>query len=456
MSLENTSVKCPKCEETFKVDDSVYTDIVKQVRDQQFNDELNQRLLQAQKEKEDAIALTKAETANASKDTVASLEKQLLELQSSSKQQLAEELAKKEVELAEKNAQIQAKDSKLQLAIAEAVSQIEKERDTLKNTLELQKSEQQLALNNALKKIEKERDDLKNELKSKATEQQLLEKSLETSFQEKLAHKDETLKLKDGEIERLKDFKQKQSTKMLGESLEQHCEIEFNKLRATAFQNAYFEKDNDASGGTKGDFIFKEEDGNGNEIISIMFEMKNENDQTATKKKNEDFFAKLDKDRNDKNCEYAVLVSALETDNEFYNTGIVDVSYKYPKMFVIRPQFFIPMITLLRNAGMKSLQYKDELNTIRNQNLDVTNFEEKINTIRDGFGKNYLSASTHFEQAIKEIDNSIAKMQKVKKELVTTGNQLRLANQKLEGLTIKKLTYNNPTMKEKLKNTSNS
>lgn len=238
---------------------------------------------------------------------------------------------------------------------------------------------------------------------------------------------------------------------MLGESLEQHCETEFNKLRATAFKNAYFEKDNDASEGTKGDYIFREQDENNNEIVSIMFEMKNENDQTATKKKNEDFFAKLDKDRRDKGCEYAVLVSLLETDNEFYNTGIVDVSYKYEKMYVIRPQFFIQLISLLRNAGLKTLEYKNELNVIRNQNIDITNFEQKITDFKEGFAKNYLSASNNFEKAIEEIDKSIKRMENVKQALTTSANQLRLANNKADDLTIKKLTYNNPTMKQKFK-----
>ena len=236
---------------------------------------------------------------------------------------------------------------------------------------------------------------------------------------------------------------------MVGESLEQHCEIEFNKLRATAFQNAHFEKDNDSSSGTKGDFIYRENDSEGNEIISIMFEMKNENDETSTKKKNEDFFSKLEKDRNDKNCEYSVLVSLLETDNELYNNGIVDVSYRFEKMYVIRPQFFIPIITLLRNAAMNSLKYKKELNLVRNQNIDVSNFEDKITKFKDGFAKNYKSAADHYEKAIKEIDKSIAAMEKVKKELTTSGNQFRLANQKADDLTIKKLTRGNPTMKEK-------
>ena len=274
-------------------------------------------------------------------------------------------------------------------------------------------------------------------------------------FNDKLNHKDETLKLKEDEIERLKDFKQKLSTKMIGETLEQHCETEFNKLRATAFQNAYFEKDNDHSGGTKGDYVFKEKDMNGNEIVSIMFEMKNEGDETATKKKNEDFFAKLDKDRRDKGCEYAVLVSLLESDNEFYNTGIVDVSYKYEKMYVLRPQFFIPIISLLRNAGMKSLQYKAELTIMRNQNVDITNFEDKINDFKTGFARNYDLASRQFGEAIKEIDKTMNHLQKTKEALLASVNNLRLANNKADDLTIKKLTHGNPTMKEKFNNKLN-
>jgi len=257
---------------------------------------------------------------------------------------------------------------------------------------------------------------------------------------------------KDGEIARLQDFKQKQSTKLLGESLEQHCEIEFNKLRATGFQTAYFEKDNDASGGTKGDYIYKETDTEGNEVMSIMFEMKTENDETASKKKNEDFLAKLDKDRIAKGCEYAILVSTLESDNEFYNTGIVDVSHKYDKMYVIRPQFFIPIITLLRNAGLKSLEYKSELNMVRNQNLDITNFEAKIEDFKVGFARNYDLASRQFKTAITEIDTTIKHLEKVKAALNSSVNNLRLANDKTENLTIKKLTFGNQTMKQKFEN----
>jgi hypothetical protein len=277
----------------------------------------------------------------------------------------------------------------------------------------------------------------------------LLEKSLNEKFQNDLKTKDDIIKMKDEEIALRKDMKLKLSTKMIGETLEQHCEIEFNKLRATAFPNAYFEKDNDSKSGSKGDFIFREADGAGNEIISIMFEMKNEGDETATKKRNEDFLKELDKDRSEKNCEYAVLVTLLESDNELYNSGIVDVSYKYPKMYVVRPQFFIPIITLLRNAALNSLKYKAELALMRNQNIDITNFEDKINAFKDGFAKNYELASRKFQTAIEEIDKTIIHLQKTKEALLSSENNLRLTNNKAEDLTYKKLTHGNPTMKAK-------
>lgn len=319
----------------------------------------------------------------------------------------------------------------------------------LQSQVESAQVQKQLELSKATSILEKERDQLLNDLRNKDTENALAQKSLSEQFYNKLTYKEEALKLKEEEIERLKDYKQKLSTKMIGETLEQHCENSFNQLRATAFQNAHFEKDNDASKGTKGDYIYKEIDADGNEIISIMFEMKNENDHTATKKKNEDFFAKLDKDRNDKGCEYAVLVSLLEADSELYNAGIVDVSYKFDKMFVVRPQFFIPIITLLRNAGMKSLQYKAELNVIRNQNIDITNFEDKINDFKAGFARNYDLASRQFKTAIDEIDKTMSHLQKTKDALLSSVNNLRLANNKTDDLTIKKLTHGNPTMKER-------
>ncbi|MEJ1223963.1 DUF2130 domain-containing protein [Sediminicola sp. 1XM1-17] len=418
---------CPNCNKAFKVDEAGFADILKQVRDHQFEEELNNRLALAEKEKVSAVELAKANLRNSLQEELAKKDKELTELKTKSDTELAEKLAKKETEIAEMKSLIQSAEIQKKLDVSEAI-----------------------------KAIEKERDNLANDLKIKETETQLLEKSIKEQFTNKLVVKDETIRMKDDEIARLKDFKQKLSTKMVGETLEQHCENQFNKLRATAFQNAYFEKDNDSSGGNKGDFIYKETDGSGNEIISIMFEMKNENDETATKKRNEDFFTKLDKDRKEKNCEYAVLVSLLESENEFYNTGIVDVSHRFEKMYVVRPQFFIPIITLLRNAAMNSLKYKAELNLIRNQNVDITNFEEKIDNFRKGFAYNYDLASRKFKTAIDEIDKTISHLQKTKDALLSSENNLRLANNKADDLTIKKLTHGNPTMKAKFDELGNS
>ena len=411
---------CPHCKKAFKVDEAGFADILKQVRDHQFEEELKNRLDLADKEKESAVKLAEATIKNALQAQLNKKDKELAELKAKSDTELAKKLAQKETEIAEMKSKLQNAETEKKLEVSEAV-----------------------------KKIEKERDNLANELKTKELEKNNLENSLKQQFTTELLNKDTIIKYKDDEIARVKDMKLKLSTKMLGETLEQHCEIEFNKLRATAFQNAYFEKDNDSSGGTKGDFIYKETDGEGNEIISIMFEMKNENDATATKKRNEDFFAKLDKDRKEKNCEYAILVSLLELENEFYNSGIVDVSHRFEKMYVIRPQYFIPIITLLRNAAMNSLKYKQELNLIRNQNVDITNFEEKINTFKEGFARNYELASRKFKTAIDEIDKTIDHLQKTKDALLSSDNNLRLANQKAEDLTIKKLTHGNPTMKAK-------
>jgi len=435
---------CPNCNKAFKVDKAGYADILKQVRDNQFEEDINKRLELAAREKNDAVELAKSNTRNLLQNELAKKDKELAELRAHSKNVLIEKIAEKDKELTELKATSSTE-------LTERLTEKQAEITQMKATIDNAEIEKKLAVNQALQKVEKERDELANAVKTKELEKQNIENTLKQQHYKDLQNKDVIIKHKDDEIARVKDMKQKLSTKMLGESLEQHCEIEFNKLRATAFQKANFYKDNDASGGTKGDYIFKEFDEERNEIISIMFEMKNENDETATKKKNEDFFAKLDKDRKDKNCEYAVLVSLLESDNELYNGGIVDVSYRYEKMYVIRPQFFIPIITLLRNAAMNSLKYKQELNLMRNQNIDITNFEDKINKFRDGFAKNYLSASNHFQKAIEEIDKSIARMQKVKQELTTSENQLRLANKKAEDLTIKKLTHNNPTMKEKFK-----
>lgn len=417
---------CPNCKKAFKVDEAGYADILKQIRDHQFEEEIASRLALAEKEKESAIKLAEANIKNALQEKLAEKDRQLTELKAKSDRELTQKLAQKELEIVEMKSQIQNAETEKKLALKEAVQEIEKEREQLKN-----------------------------DLKTKELEKQNIENSLKQQYTNELQNKDAIIKYKDDEIARVKDMKQKLSTKMLGETLEQHCEMEFNKLRPTAFQNAYFEKDNDASGGTKGDYIYRETDGQGNEIISIMFEMKNENDGTATKKKNEDFFAKLDKDRKDKNCEYAVLVSLLESENDFYNNGIVDVSYRYDKMYVIRPQFFIPIITLLRNAAMNSLKYKQELNLMRNQNIDITNFEEKINTFKEGFARNYELASRKFKTAIDEIDKTITHLQKTKDALLSSDNNLRLANQKAEDLTIKRLTHGNPTMKSKFDELNN-
>ena len=400
---------CPNCKKAFKVDKAGFTDILKQVRDQQFETEIKQRLEVAEKEKNNAVQIAEAKLKND------------LQLEFSKKE--------KEIQSLKSSTDLELEKIKTQMAIAE--------------------SEKKTAVLEATNLIKKERDKLVYELNNKETEKLLLEKSINEAFAEKLKLKEEALKMKDDEIKRLRDFKQKLSTKMVGETLEQHCEIEFNRIRATAFQSAYFEKDNDISQGTKGDYIYRENDSKGNELISIMFEMKNEGDETLTKKKNEDFFAKLNKDRNDKNCEYAVLVSLLEGDNELYNSGILDVSYKYPKMYVIRPQFFITMITLLRNAAKNSLQYKNELSLMRNQSIDVTNFENKINSFKEGFAKNYELASRKFETAIGEIDKTINHLNKTKEDLLSSVNNLRLANNKAEELTIKKLTHSNPTMRAK-------
>jgi hypothetical protein len=403
------NIICPNCNQAFKIDESGYTELLKQVRTEQFNEEIENRLKLAEQEKVNAIQLTAAQVENKMKDQIAEKERQLAAMQS--------EITRVSNEL------------------------------TLKT--EQAKLEQQLSVSEAVKAMEKERDGLQNALNQKQLEAQLLEKSLQEQFQATLKTKDEIIKLKDEEIAMRKDLKLKLSTKMIGETLEQHCENEFNKLRATAFPNAYFEKDNNSSSGSKGDFIYRESDEHGNEIISIMFEMKNEGDETATKKRNEDFFKELDKDRTEKKCEFAVLVSMLEAESELYNSGIVDVSYKYPKMYVVRPQFFIPIITLLRNAALNSMKYKAELALMRNQNIDITNFEDKINAFKEGFARNYDLASRKFQTAIEEIDKTILHLQKTKEALLSSENNLRLANNKAEDLSIKRLVQGNPTMKAK-------
>jgi hypothetical protein len=400
---------CPSCKKAFKIDEAGFADILKQVRDHQFEEELEKRLKLAENEKESAVKLAEANL----------------------KSVLQEDLNKKDKELSEKLAAKEAE-------IAQIKSKL--------NSAEIEK---ELSVTMAVQKIEKERDDLLNNLKIKETEILLQEKSLNENFALQLKTKDEIIKIKDEEIAFRVDLKQRLSTKMIGESLEQHCEIEFNKLRSTAFQNAYFEKDNDSKTGSKGDFIFKENDVHGNEIISIMFEMKNESDTTIAKKRNDEFFKELDKDRNEKKCEYAVLVSTLESENDLYNMGIVDVSHKFQKMYVVRPQFFIPIITLLRNASMNSMQYKAELALVKSQNIDITNFEEKMNNFKEGFARNYELASRKFNEAIAGIDKTIKELEKTKAALMSSESNLRLANNKADELTIKKLTQGNPTMKAK-------
>ena len=414
---------CPNCKKAFVADEAGFADILKQVRDHQFEEELQNRLNLAEKEKVNAVQLAEANLKNTLQGDLASKDKEISELKAENERILVEKLASKDREIAE-----------------------------MKSKIDLAEVQKKLRVTEAVKNIEKERDDLANSLRMKETEKALLEKSLNEKFTAELKTKDDIIKLKEEEIVLRKEMKLKLSTKMLGETLEQHCEAEFNKLRATGFQNAYFEKDNDSKSGSKGDFIYRETDEAGNEIISIMFEMKNEGDETATKKRNEDFFKELDKDRNEKKCEYAVLVSLIEAESELYNSGIVDVSHKFEKMYVVRPQFFIPIITLLRNAALNSMKYKTELNLMRNQNVDITNFEEKIDAFKEGFARNYDLASRKFKTAIDEIDKTILHLNKTKDALLSSENNLRLANDKAEDLTIKKLTQGNPTMKEKFDN----
>lgn len=399
-------LKCPKCGTTFKVDDTSYADILNQVRNHEFEAELEKRLeqsLRSEKQSHQAeIAELKAKFEQASTE-------------------LKAKLAQNKTELEAKLAQSKTEQ---ELAVARATAPIERERDSLKNSLVAAQNEAKLNLETANSRAK------------------LSEAALITKYES-------ALKLKEEENERLKDLKSKLSTKMVGETLEQHCQTEFNRIRTAAFPHAYFEKDNDARTGSKGDYIFRELDEADNEIVSIMFEMKNENETTATKHKNEDFFKELDKDRREKNCEYAILVSLLESDSELYNTGIVDVSYRYEKMYVIRPQFFIPIITLLRNAALSSLQYKQELAVVRSQNIDITHFEENMEKFKVGFARNYDLASRKFKTAIDEIDKTINSLQKTKDALLSSENNLRLANNKAEELTIKRLTRGNPTMAQK-------
>ena len=382
---------CPHCTKAFKIDETGYAEILKQVRDSEFDQQLHDRLAQAEQTKVFAVELAQSKLEN----------------------ELQKTTAAKDAEIQSLKAQLAAKETAQKLAVNEALSKIEKERDALRNDLDRAEMEKKVAASTLKEKYETQ------------------------------------IKDRDDAIERLRDMKARLSTKMVGETLEQHCETEFNRLRATAFPKAYFEKDNDVKGGSKGDYIFRDLDDAGTEIVSIMFEMKNENDTTATKKKNEEFLKELDKDRAEKGCEYAVLVSLLEPESELFNTGIVDVSHRYPKMYVIRPQFFIPIITLLRNAAMNSLKYKTELAVVKAQNIDITNFEGKLEAFKTGFARNYELASNSFADAIKALDKSIEQLQKTKDALLNTDRHLRLANDKAQDVSIKKLTKGNPTMAAK-------
>ena len=422
-------IKCPKCGEVFKIDETSYESIAKQVRDKEFNQELNNRQAQFEAEKENALQIAKLE-----------LEKKF-----------NEELNKKNSEITKLKSDVEQERFISKNAIAELTVNKDKEISELKNKIssfdkdkELELSQMNLTLSekqNFIVKLESEK--ALSEKQNKLNEQ-LIKDQYETK-----------LKFMAEEIERYKDFKARLSTKMIGESLEQHCEVEFNKLRPTGFKNAYFEKDNDAKTGSKGDYIFRESDEDGGEFISIMFEMKNEADTTSTKHKNEDFLKELDKDRREKNCEYAILVSMLEPESELYNTGIVDVSHKYPKMYVIRPQFFIPVITMLRNTALNALEYRKELALIKAQNIDISNFEAEMNDFKDKFSKNFENASKKFKTAIEEIDKTIDHLKKTKDALLSSENHLRLANNKAEDLSIKRLTKNNPTMKAKFEALNN-
>jgi hypothetical protein len=451
---------CPHCGKAFKIDESGYADILKQVRNSEFEQQLHDRLELAEQDKRNAVELAITKVAS----------------------DLQKAAVGKESEIQELKARLDAGEVARKLAVTEALSAVEKERDALANELEQAKRDklaatelaeaklvnglqnaaaakdaeiqglkakldaievaQKLAVTVAVNAVEKERDEMKSGLERAALEKQVAEKSLKDRYETQIKDRDDT-------IERLREMKARLSTKMIGETLEQHCETEFNRIRATAFPRAYFEKDNDTRTGSKGDYIFRDSDESDTEIVSIMFEMKNESDRTATKSKNEDFLKELDKDRTEKGCEYAVLVSLLEPDSELYNIGIVDVFHRYPKMYVVRPQFFLPIITLLRNAAMNSLKYKSELALVKAQNIDITEFETQLETFKTAFGKNYDLASRRFQTAIEEIDKSIDHLQKTKEALLGTDRNLRLANDKAQDVTIKKLARDNPTMAAK-------
>ncbi len=426
MQATDNEIVCPHCSKLFKIDESGYADILKQVHDHEFEKQLKERLALAEKEKKIEIELAQAKAAN----------------------EFQKDVASKDAEIQSLKSRIESSDAALKLAVTEALSAIEKERDALKAKVDANEISNKLAITEAVNIVQRERDEYKNELARAELEKRISEQSLVERYETQIRDRDDA-------IERLKDLKARLSTKMVGETLEQHCETEFNRIRATAFPRAYFEKDNDASSGSKGDYIFRDSDEAGTEIVSIMFEMKNESETTATKKKNEDFLAELDKDRQEKGCEYAILVSLLEPESELYNTGIVDVSHRFPKMYVVRPQFFIPIITLLRNAALNSLKFKTELAHVKAQNIDITNFENELNAFKNGFSRNYELASKHFQTAIDEIDKSITHLEKTKEALVATVRNMRLANDKAQDVSIKKLTKGNPTMAEKFEELKN-
>lgn len=453
-------INCPHCKKAFKIDEAGYADILKQVRDSEFDQQLDERLHLAEKEKISAVELAKERVGNEMQKAAATKDAEILELKAklnagevAQKLAVTEALKSVERERDELANQLQQakQDNQSASELAGVVHSNELQEASAKKDLEIQELKAKLSANEAAQKhaiteavsvAEKERDRLKNDLDRAKLEKELAETSQKDKYETQIKDREQ-------EIERLRDMKSRLSTKMVGETLEQHCETEFNRIRATAFPKAYFEKDNDARTGSKGDYIFRDADDHDTESVSIMFEMKNEADETATKKKNEDFFKELDKDRNEKRCEYAVLVSLLEPESELYNSGIVDVSHRYQKMYVIRPQFFIPIITLLRNAAQNSLKYKAELAVVKAQNVDITNFENELDAFRSGFARNYDLASKKFKTAISEIDKTIDHLQKTKDALLGSENNLRLANKKADDLTLKKLTKKNPTMAAK-------
>ncbi|WP_022776006.1 DUF2130 domain-containing protein [Butyrivibrio sp. AE2015] len=435
-------LKCPHCGQAFTVDDTELSSIVQQIRDKEFEKDLDRRTSELEKHLQEKHALEMA----AQEDKITLKTKQQYEKEIENQIKIIEELKTKQYkELEEQNQRINELKEERAAEIEQLKDKLreaQEKNSKLQLEIESTSDKTRLAVLEAVKKVEDEKHELESSFNEKA-------RDLENALTQEKEKGKILLEQKEKEVEFYKDLKTKMSTKMVGETLEQHCEIQFNQLRATAFKNAYFEKDNDARTGSKGDYIYRETDENGVEIISIMFEMKNEMDETATKHKNEDFFKELDKDRKEKNCEYAVLVSLLESDSELYNAGIVDVSYKYDKMYVVRPQCFIPMITLLRNAALGALSYKQELAAVRNQDIDISNFEDSLMKFKDDFSKNYNLAHKHFDTAIEEIDKTIQHLEKVKKELLGSDNQLRIANSKVDDVSVKKLTRNNPTMKAK-------